>query len=195
MNCCQIDECRRNAVGWGMCNKHYARWSRHGDPMFTERRYENGALIGDRLTYNVTTIGCWEYSGSIGRSGYGRVSAEGVYTQAHRVAYEEWVGPIPEGLFICHHCDNPPCINPAHLYAGTQQDNVDDMVRRSRNIKGTTVNSNKLSEQQVLKIHEDTRPLRTIATEYGMGISQVSRIRTGKAWAWLTHPRHGSGRQ
>jgi hypothetical protein len=66
------------------------------------------------------------------KAGYGRLVINGKYVGAHRVAYEVSKGRVMEGLFVCHHCDNPPCCNPAHLYAGTHQDNVDDKVRRGR---------------------------------------------------------------
>jgi hypothetical protein len=86
--------------------------------------------------YEVTSSGCWEWIGSRDKDGYGRIrgSSHGKVwvKRAHRCSYEEHVGPIPEGLDVCHHCDNPPCINPDHLYAGTKSENMQDMVQRGR---------------------------------------------------------------
>ena len=86
--------------------------------------------------YNVSPSGCWEWFGSVDKDGYGRMrgTAYGVAwsKKAHRASYEEFVGPIPEGLHILHHCDNPCCINPEHLYAGTPADNGRDKSIRGR---------------------------------------------------------------
>lgn len=75
---------------------------------------------------------CLEWAGGRGSEGYGRVRIAGVPEYAHRVAYRLSKGPIPDGLTINHHCDNPPCVKPEHLYAGTVLDNVRDRVRRGR---------------------------------------------------------------
>jgi hypothetical protein len=75
---------------------------------------------------------CWPYMGTRLPSGYGTHSSGGEHRYAHRVAYEAEHGPIPDGMFICHHCDNPPCCNPAHLFAGSPTENVQDMIAKQR---------------------------------------------------------------
>ena len=77
--------------------------------------------------------GCWEWTGSLYRNGYGRACIKhGVFTLAHRLAYWLHHGNVPDSLNICHTCDNRKCVRPSHLYAGTQQQNVDDMISRGR---------------------------------------------------------------
>lgn len=77
--------------------------------------------------------GCWEWLGARKPTGYGVFSrTDRSAVRAHRWAYEEFVGPIPAGMSVCHRCDNPPCVNPDHLWLGTQADNVHDMIKKGR---------------------------------------------------------------
>ena len=82
------------------------------------------------------TSGCWNWTGAIHRNGYGKFGRRDGDRQrtdgAHRVAWEVLIGPIPDGLHVLHKCDNPCCINPEHLFVGTNQDNVDDMMAKGR---------------------------------------------------------------
>ena len=77
--------------------------------------------------------GCWLWMGKTDYAGYGMVGLglrKGIL--AHRFSWEIANGPLPEGLFACHHCDNPPCVNPSHLFLGTHQDNMNDRNRKGR---------------------------------------------------------------
>jgi hypothetical protein len=76
--------------------------------------------------------GCWRWTGSLDSTGYGQVKRAGRRISAHRYAWEIARGPIAEGLAICHRCDDPRCVNPAHLFLGTQRDNIQDSVAKGR---------------------------------------------------------------
>lgn len=76
--------------------------------------------------------GCWEWCGALDGHGYGRTWRDGGRFLAHRRAWECVNGPIPEGMFVCHKCDNPPCCNPDHLFVGTALDNMRDAIRKGR---------------------------------------------------------------
>lgn len=75
---------------------------------------------------------CWIWTGAHDRAGYGWMRIDGIIIGAHRIAWELAYGPIPDGLLVCHHCDNPTCVRPSHLFLGDHQDNYDDMVTKGR---------------------------------------------------------------
>lgn len=80
------------------------------------------------------STGCWVWLGSKSKRGYGKIGVGGGKSPqgVHRVMWELVNGPIPTGLFVCHHCDNPPCCNPDHLFVGTAKDNVQDAISKGR---------------------------------------------------------------
>jgi hypothetical protein len=96
---------------------------------------------------------CWPWTAAKLPAGYGRFGVcKGYVTTAHRIAYELAKGPIQPGLFILHTCDNPPCCNPAHLRAGTHDENMSDMRERSRSRAGSRNVNAKLDEATVLLV-------------------------------------------
>ena len=101
---------------------------------------------------------CWEWRGARKKAGYGNLRVNKEYKLAHRVAFELANGPIPEGYFVCHVCDNPPCCNPGHLMLGTSRSNAVDMLIKNRQKKpesaarGIVNGNSKLNEADVLEI-------------------------------------------
>jgi len=127
---------------------------------------------------------CWEWQGFIDKDGYGQFWLNGKIILAHRLAYELYYGAIPEGTQINHRCNNPKCCNPFQLYSGTQQDNMNDKVRVSRQAKGESHGMVKLTEKQVLEIREnkDNLSQRKLAKIFGIHQGQVWSIHNNKTW-------------
>ena len=122
---------------------------------------------------------CWEWKAFRSEWGYGLLNVNGHPESAHRISYELHFGCIPDGMFVCHKCDNPPCVNPSHLWLGTHQDNTDDRTQKSRQPVGENHPSAKLTDIQVIEIRERYAQgefQRDLAIEYGVAQSNISQI-------------------
>ena len=132
--------------------------------------------------------GCWIWDGyTDAKMGYGMFWFDGPMRQSHRVSYALFKSEIPDGMHVCHSCDVPSCVNPSHLWLGTNAENVADKVRkgRVRNLRGTDHPMAKLSEGQVLDIRRSGLSGRAIAKALGIDRSTVQYIRNGKLWGHL----------
>jgi hypothetical protein len=131
--------------------------------------------------------GCWLWMGSLNRQGYGHACWGGKRQNASRLAMEMEVGPIPAGLHACHRCDNPPCVNPAHLFLGTPKENMQDRKRKGRNANQHGENGPRaeLAPAEVAEIRNmrlSGHLLREIATTFDVSEATVSRIASRKTW-------------
>jgi hypothetical protein len=125
---------------------------------------------------------CWNWTAYKMKSGYGTINLDGKPKYAHRVSYEFFKEQDPSGLCVCHHCDNPSCINPEHLFLGTNADNAADRNSKGRQTKGTSHPACKLTEAQVLEIRASAATQKSLASKYGVAQSQISKIKSRKLW-------------
>lgn len=131
---CSIEGCERPAQARGWCSLHLQRWRRNGDPLTTTRVYLGGFCVAERFWLKVqmgSPDECWPWRGFCNRGGYGQFGEDGKLTTAHRVAWRLTFGD-PGKYFVLHTCDNPPCVNPFHLFLGNQKTNMEDMVAKGR---------------------------------------------------------------
>jgi hypothetical protein len=158
--------------------------------------------------YEVKENGCWEWTALRSKLGYGRVclwlgSKKHKYTSAHRVAWQLKNGEIPDGLFVCHSCDNPPCMNPSHLFLGTPKDNAQDSVRKGRlhfgNTNGAWTQPEKRPRgedngrhrykdetlKSFLRDYLAGTAVRPLARKYGITYSHAYRIANGELRGYL----------
>lgn len=145
-----------------------------------------GDLIQLRISQKVAiseATGCWEWTAAKGKDGYGMFCVGGKTRGAHRISYEAHRGPIPQGGIVCHKCDNRLCVNPDHLFLGTQADNVADRNAKGRQARGTKQGSAKLTEADVLAIRATPElSQRALARQYGVSQGQIYNVRSGKHW-------------
>lgn len=139
---------------------------------------------------------CWIWLGSRAGGGYGRINIDGTNKPAHQIAWEMENGPLPEGQEICHICDNPPCVRPSHLFAGTRKENVQDMIRKGRRSplasgKGDRHGMAKLTTEKVTVIiqrYSVGESPKALAEEFGISRAHLHGIVKGRTWRHIPRP-------
>jgi hypothetical protein len=180
---CSIDGCEKTRQARGLCPMHLRRLRVHGTTEFSrvspETRFWGKVQKGE---------GCWEWQGHLGRNGYGLFLHDGLYSGPHRFSWELHYGPIPAGMHVCHHCDNPPCVRPDHLFLGTPLDNIRDMAAKGRRatLSGEKSATAKLGAEAVrlIRVRYAAGGItqKQLATEFGMGHTAIGQIVLRQSW-------------
>ncbi len=146
-------------------------------------RLKRGSKDWDRFWSKVNKgPKCWEWQACCTTYGYGVIWWGKTHKLAHRVVYEMGHGTIPQGMHICHKCDNPPCVRPSHLFLGTPKDNHQDSYRKGRRAVGAMLPQSKLTEKDVKEILIDTRKYIDIGKSYNINPGTVSSIKYKIRW-------------
>lgn len=191
---CGCKGCDDPILALGMCSKHWRRNKIYGSPFVLKAH--NGMMKGlpaiERFNkQHQKTDECWNWTASVDRHGYGMFKGmvgTVVYKKAHRFSWAHHTqSEIPDGMMVCHSCDNPRCVNPGHLWLGSASDNQQDMHSkgRARMLKGQQAPGATLSENQVLAILADCRPYAAIAADFGVTTMTISDIKCRRSWSHL----------
>lgn len=184
MSICKATNCTIDAKKGGFCNRHYLINWRHGSPNpigLVEKIV--GVSTLERFMHYVfpmpKEIGCWMWTGSTNKQGYGQIRFGGKLRLSTHVSLDLFSNGLPDGMCALHKCDTPLCVNPDHLFVGTQKDNMKDMSSKGRANGG----SRKMTIEQVKTIRSSKQTQTSIASEYGLTQSAVSRILNNKTWS------------
>lgn len=189
---CGCKGCDLPVAAMGMCNKHWRRNKKYGSPFATAMHVSKGMSIEERFERRHRKDGedgCWLWTAATDKDGYGIFgsSYDGqTFKRAHRYS---WVAhndqSIPKGMFVCHKCDVPGCVNPEHLFLGTVADNHEDMDRKGRRrapFKGEMHPTAILTEEHVRAILVDPRSWTEIAQAYGVAPNTIGSIKNRVSW-------------
>ncbi len=125
---------------------------------------------------------CWLWNGAKNSGGYGVVQIDGGAKTASRVSWGLTFGSIPNGLFVCHSCDTPSCVNPRHLFLGSAKDNSFDMTTKGRGRRGEQSTRSKLNNPKVRFIRESNLSVNELAKQFGLGKATIYRVLSRKTW-------------
>lgn len=135
--------------------------------------------------YTESSSGCWNWTASIQNSGYGKFRVGDKMMSSHRVSYLIYKGEIPENMNVCHKCDNKLCVNPDHLFLGSQADNIRDKIKKGRQTNGEKAWNAKLTKTQVKVIreaHKNGFQMKQIRDYFKISWTSISNIINKKRW-------------
>lgn len=194
MKKCKIADCSGKARTKGLCVKHAQRLRYTGTTDPGPRAHAPPEVRFWRHVKRSGEFECWPWIGG-GRTagGYGLLSIggkNGSVVSAHRFSYELHVAPIPNNMIVMHTCDNPRCVNPAHLQLGTYQDNAQDMIRKGRHArkapKGEASGVAKLTDERVRFIRANPQMgHKEIADLWGVSPNAIRGVRIGRTWTHI----------
>jgi hypothetical protein len=170
----------------GFCRSHYNYMAKHGRMVLT--RNMSGKTLAERIelmSRHDSETGCRIWVRGKNGTGYGNLIFEGKSLLAHRAAYELAHGALPDGMNVCHSCDTPACVNPGHLFAGSDQANSDDKLSKGREARGTSHGMHRLTEDDIRGIRADPRRNKPVGDTYGITAGCVSMIKHRKRWAHI----------
>lgn len=180
MKKCTVAGCTGTVMCKGLCSKHYYRNKRGGD--ITQKSKKEKSLA-ERFWEKVKTSteeNCWEWQGNKNKQGYGTFR-NGKMDKAHRISWVLHYGNNIGPLYVCHKCDNPSCVNPYHLFLGTNFENMRDMVEKGRLKQRNNV---KLTEEQVSEIrsYKGNCTHKQLGEKYGVSKSAITAIKNNRNW-------------
>jgi len=192
MRLCSIDACGSKHYGKDLCFKHYYRQYKHGNPHIVKKgsRYPIFNTLKESFESKFekgNVEKCWNWKGAISH-GYGSLRFKGKHYIASRAAYEVYISVINDDLLVCHKCDNPLCVNPNHLFLGTELDNMKDMVSKNRSAKGSHHSQAKLNEtsvKEIKKLLKQQLSHSEIAKLYDVKREAISKINQGIRWGHI----------
>lgn len=140
----------------------------------------------DQYSIKIPESGCWIWDGAVTNHGYGTLTyGANTNISAHRASYELKHGPIPLGMLALHRCDIKCCVNPDHIFLGSQQDNMTDMVCKNRQAKGGRHGQTKLTEPQALEAKFGKEKPIKLAKKFNCTAANIRQIRNGLSWKHL----------
>lgn len=192
MTGCTFDGCDRKALSKSLCDMHYRRLLKRGSAHNRGQKHKDSGDEVERFhkKYVINVSGCWIWTAGTRPNGKGvpyprHHCDNGKSIGAHRFSYALVNGAIPDGAYVCHKCDTPLCVNPDHLFIGTHDDNMRDMVQKGRSYTGRGENKKglaKLTDQQAEQIRTMKAPQSAIAKLFGVSQKTISRIIRGESY-------------
>lgn len=184
---CSFEGCGRPVDGRGLCGGHIQQ-DRAGHALRPLRGTWAHVLFRFWAQVEKRNDGCWVWTGVCNPRGYGFMSAEAKYTAVHRLSWRIAHGEMPPSeVEVCHRCDNPPCVNPAHLFLGSHSDNMQDCADKGRMPRNGEQNGravlNADGVREIRRRSDAGEASPTIAADFGIQSAQVRKIARRESWS------------